>query len=124
NLSPFTVSSELKTNIDSYGYAVLLSTAICTYKGNRPKDYILAIIKKFHFDLPSGIEHNVANWAKVVKQVEHSLTQHQSSVKKVIHASLFKEEKDGASKQVWTTKLPGEEQQNIFTLTQRLVEKT
>ncbi|KAL0570870.1 hypothetical protein V5O48_011095 [Marasmius crinis-equi] len=79
---PYAVSKELKTNIDNYAWAILLSPTLRTYKGAVPKEHLLAIVKKFRFDLPPGIEHNTASWEKVSTQVETSLTQIRSAVKK------------------------------------------
>ncbi|KAL0572681.1 hypothetical protein V5O48_009280 [Marasmius crinis-equi] len=85
---PYAVSKEMKTNIDNYAWGILLSPTLRTYKGAVPKEHLLAIIKKFRFDLPPGIEHNTASWEKVTTQVETSLTQIRSAIKKAIRASV------------------------------------
>lgn len=91
----------IQTNIYGYGAAVLLSVNLTAYRGNTPKNIIYvrtlssllcpaakicikAILKKHRFDLPAGIEHNPANWAKVMKAVQDALTQLRSKFKKSV----------------------------------------
>lgn len=85
---PYQVSDELKTNINNYALAVLLSANISAYKGDIPRNHILNILKKYRFDLPTGIEHDYANWEKITTFVSYSLTQSRARVKKLIRDSI------------------------------------
>ncbi|KAJ6524032.1 hypothetical protein B0H19DRAFT_1254191 [Mycena capillaripes] len=114
---PWEVSDNLHKNIYSYGAAALLSALLPAYKGNIPKNILFAILKKHRFDLPAGIEHNPANWAKVRTAVEGALTQLRSKFKKLITKSVQKSPKDKAL-------LPKSQRKSIFALTQIMVEKT
>ncbi|KAF8809720.1 hypothetical protein BYT27DRAFT_7222310 [Phlegmacium glaucopus] len=102
---PYQLSKELKTNINNYALAVLLSVNISTYKGDIPHNHILDILKRYRFDLPVGIEHDYANWEKITTQVSYSLTQTRTRVKKVIKDSIITN-------------------QNIFSLAQVIVHST
>lgn len=91
-----------QTNIQKFALAVLLSSKINVYKGDGPTNsllvrlrfttssytdlhvYIQAIIKKYRFDLPAGIENNPADWAKVVAVGQDALTQKRSRIKKAV----------------------------------------
>ncbi|KAJ6613792.1 hypothetical protein B0H10DRAFT_2270072, partial [Mycena sp. CBHHK59/15] len=101
---PWAVSPDLNKNIYSYGTAILLSMQLSAYKGNIPKQILYAILKKHRFDLPPGIEHNSANWAKVGKAVQEAFTQLHSKVKKAVSPTL----------------LPATQRKNIFELTQTI----
>ncbi|KAJ7227864.1 hypothetical protein C8J57DRAFT_1584872 [Mycena rebaudengoi] len=114
---PWVPSADLNINIYSYAIAILLSTKLSAYKDNTPKKLLYAILKKHHFDLPDGIEHNAANWAKAQKAVQDALTQLRSKIKKMleIKASFLLKNKKRAT---------SAEQKNIFDLTTQLVEGT
>ncbi|KAJ6548072.1 hypothetical protein B0H10DRAFT_1969361 [Mycena sp. CBHHK59/15] len=98
---PFAVSEDTETNIAHYAAAILLST----------KD----LLKINRFDLPSNIERNPADYAKLVAVVREALTQMRSKIKKGLAAS-FKVNKEPAPSQ--------REHQNIFELTTHLVHGT
>ena len=90
----------MKTNINNYAVAVLLSVNISAYKGDIPRNHILVcilliiwilylfflqdILKKYRFDLPAGIEHDYSNWEKITTSVSYSLTQTRARVKKLV----------------------------------------
>ncbi|KAJ7652786.1 hypothetical protein DFH06DRAFT_1330882 [Mycena polygramma] len=114
---PWEPSDDLVKNIYSYCVAVLMSVKLAAYKGNIPKNIVFVILKKHRFDMPLGIEHNPANWSKVVKVVENALTQFRSKIKKLIGKSLKLAVKD-------TELVPSKERKNIFELTQLMVENT
>ncbi|KAJ7693872.1 hypothetical protein B0H17DRAFT_1199556 [Mycena rosella] len=113
----YEVSAELKKNIKSYAPTVLLSSKINDYKGDVPKKILLAILKKYRFDIPPGLENIPADWEKIVDVVQDALTQERSNIKKKIVASckLHKSDK---------THAPADKQQNIFNLTARIVKGT
>lgn len=46
--------------------------------------FIQDILKRYHFDLPVGIEHDYANWEKISTFVGYSLTQSRARVKKLV----------------------------------------
>ncbi|KAJ6582734.1 hypothetical protein B0H10DRAFT_1890423, partial [Mycena sp. CBHHK59/15] len=81
--APYQVSRDLEQNIANYAAAVLLSSKIRTYKGTVPTDILLEILKIRRFDLPAGIEHNPADFAKVNSAVQEALTQKRSKLKKL-----------------------------------------
>ncbi|KAF8880365.1 hypothetical protein CPB84DRAFT_1687624 [Gymnopilus junonius] len=85
---PYMPSEDLKTNINNYSIAVMLSVNISTYKGDIPRNHVLDILKKYHFDLLPGIEHDYANWEKMTRVVNYSLTQAHVKVKKLIRDSI------------------------------------
>ncbi|PPQ96650.1 hypothetical protein CVT26_010632 [Gymnopilus dilepis] len=87
-LPPWTLSDDLKTNINKYALAVMLSVKIAAYKGQVPANNVLAILKRLRFDLPVGIEHDYANWEKVTTFVSDALTQIRSKMKKQIRDSV------------------------------------
>ncbi|KAJ7241974.1 hypothetical protein C8J57DRAFT_1558087 [Mycena rebaudengoi] len=95
--------SDLETNIAKYVPAVLLSSKINVYKGDGPTDILLAILKKYRFDILPGLEHNQVDWAKVISAVQDALTQ---------NLKLHKGD---------TVYAPDSQHQNIFELTQALV---
>ncbi|KAJ6611414.1 hypothetical protein B0H10DRAFT_2437509 [Mycena sp. CBHHK59/15] len=116
--APYEVSASLEENISNYAAAVLLSSKISTYKGTNPTNILLAILKKHCFDLPTGIEHNPADWAKVVAAAQDALTQKRAKFKKAhIGYSLKIEMSDKKY-------VPGPKRQNIFNLTQVFVDGT
>ncbi|KAK1221491.1 hypothetical protein PQX77_015697 [Marasmius sp. AFHP31] len=122
----YTVSKDLKKNIDSYAWAIILSTTIRTYKGSGPVEHLSTILKRLRFDMPAGIEHNPANWEKVTNAVESALTQVRSTIKKAIRASVTQpavKKKDG-KKTTEHEPLAPAKSQNILELTQHLVTKT
>jgi hypothetical protein len=45
-----------------------------------------AILKKYRFDIPPGLEHNQADWAKVISAVQDALTQKRSKIKKAVRS--------------------------------------
>ncbi|KJA19533.1 hypothetical protein HYPSUDRAFT_143746, partial [Hypholoma sublateritium FD-334 SS-4] len=102
---PYQVSDELKTNVNNYAIAVLLSTNISAYKGDIPRNHILDILKRYRFDLPPGIEHDYSNWEKITTYVSYSLTQARSKIKKLIRESI-------------------KENTNVFSLAQLIVHGT
>ncbi|KAJ7429316.1 hypothetical protein B0H11DRAFT_2270407 [Mycena galericulata] len=114
---PWQVSDDLNKNIYSYAAAILLSVKLSAYKGNIPKNILFAILKKHRFDLPSGIEHNPANWSKVTKAVQEAFTQLRSKFKKSISGSI----KSGPTAKEL---LPKKERKNVFELTQIMVQNT
>ncbi|KAF9254170.1 hypothetical protein L218DRAFT_1009995 [Marasmius fiardii PR-910] len=79
-------------------------------------------MKKFQFDLPAGIEHNPANWGKVCSQVESSLTQACSNIKKMIRASVTCTVKGNTVERY--DPVDNETATNIFDLTNQLIKKT
>ncbi|KAJ7281321.1 hypothetical protein C8J57DRAFT_1500023 [Mycena rebaudengoi] len=102
----FKISSDLETNIQKYAPAVLLSSKINDYKGEGPTNILLAILKKYCFDIPTGLENNKADWDKIVAAVQEALTQ---SLK--IHKTDTEYAADS-------------QHQNIFELTQAIVKGT
>ncbi|KAJ6537594.1 hypothetical protein B0H10DRAFT_2245995 [Mycena sp. CBHHK59/15] len=87
------------------------------YKGSVPTNTLLDILKKHRFDLPVGIENNPADFAKVISAVQEAFTQLRSKFKKALLASLKVHKRA-------TELAPGRQQQNIFKVTQVLVEGT
>ena len=81
----------MKTNINNYAIAILLSVNISAYKGDIPRNHILVcilliiwilylfflqdILKKYQFDLLAGIEHNYSNWEKLLAILSLKLEQ-------------------------------------------------
>ncbi|KAJ7084222.1 hypothetical protein C8R44DRAFT_894194 [Mycena epipterygia] len=112
---PFAVSDDTETNIYFYAAAILLSTKLSAYKGSVAKNILLDIIKINRFDLPSNIERNPADYAKLVVVVQDALTQLRSKIKKALAASFKVNKKPAAS---------AREHQNIFDLTTHLVQGT
>jgi hypothetical protein len=88
---PYQVSDGLKTNINNYSVAVLLSVNISAYKGDIPRNHILNILKRYRFDMPPGIEHDYANWEKITTAVSYSLTQTRARVKKLVRDSIVQD---------------------------------
>ncbi|KAI0684054.1 hypothetical protein BC835DRAFT_1422633 [Cytidiella melzeri] len=82
----FRVSEDLQTNIKTFGYAVLLTPRLSSYRDDVPVD--ITLLKTLHLGLPDNIERIPADWAKVKKEVFHKLTQARSIVKKEIKKSL------------------------------------
>ncbi|KAJ7780795.1 hypothetical protein DFH07DRAFT_950013 [Mycena maculata] len=71
----FEPSPALLKNLYNFGAAIMLSSKIVAYKGSD-------IVKKHQFNLPPGIKHNPANFAKVVAAVQETFTQLRSKIKK------------------------------------------
>ncbi len=42
------------------------------------------ILKRYRFDLPIGIEHDMSNWEKITTAVSYSVTQTRSKIKKAV----------------------------------------
>ncbi|KAJ6615368.1 hypothetical protein B0H10DRAFT_2220400 [Mycena sp. CBHHK59/15] len=113
--APFTVSNDTETNIAHYAAAILLSTKLSAYKGPVAKNILLDLLKINRFDLPSNIERNPADYAKLIAVVREALTQMRPKIKKGLAAS-FKVNKEPAPS--------AREHQNIFELTTHLVHGT
>ncbi|KAJ7288600.1 hypothetical protein C8J57DRAFT_1280818, partial [Mycena rebaudengoi] len=113
----FKISDALETNIQKYAPAVLLSSKIKEYKGEGPTNNLLAILKKYRFDIPPGLENNKADWDKIVAAVQDALTQRRSTIKKAILCSLKTHKTD-------TKYAPNAQHQNIFELAQAVVKGT
>ncbi|KAJ7097467.1 hypothetical protein C8R44DRAFT_889375 [Mycena epipterygia] len=113
----FATSAALEKNLHDYATAILLSSKITAYKGAVPTNTLLNILRKHRFDLPIGIENNPADFAKVIAAVQEAFTQLRAKLKKALCASLKvnKHDRNFAA---------GPKQQNIFKLTQILVEGT
>ena len=79
----------------------MLSVNISAYKGDIPRNHVLVsclnsalayplnwcmqdILKRYRFDLPPGIEHDLANWEKISVFVGYTLTQARARVKKAV----------------------------------------
>ncbi|KAJ7802569.1 hypothetical protein B0H14DRAFT_3488343 [Mycena olivaceomarginata] len=116
--TPFTVSDDTETNIAHYAAAILLSTKLSAYKGSVAKNILLDLLKINRFDLPSNIERNPADYAKLVAVVREALTQMRSKIKKGVHvlAASFKVNKEPSPS--------AREHQNIFELITHLVHGT
>ncbi|KAJ7703891.1 hypothetical protein B0H17DRAFT_1326673 [Mycena rosella] len=97
----YQVSPELNKNILNYAPAVLLSSKTTVYKGNGATDLLLAILKRYRFDMPPGIENIPADWAKI-SDIEASV-------------KINKDDDNMA---------PPDKQQNIFDLTTAIVKGT
>ncbi|KAF8229661.1 hypothetical protein L208DRAFT_1424052 [Tricholoma matsutake] len=102
---PYQLSDELKTNVNNYGVAIMLSINISAYKGDHdvPHNHVLNILKWYQFDLPAGIEHDYANWEKI------STFSH-ARVKKLCYTHFSNRLRTADS--------------NIFTLAQEIVHST
>ncbi|KAJ7855642.1 hypothetical protein B0H14DRAFT_3865204 [Mycena olivaceomarginata] len=91
-----------ETNLFKYAPAVLLSSKTKIYKGNAVTDILLAIVKKFRFD--------------VTVAAQYTLTQRRSKIKKAIRSSLKPNDKGVYG--------PAAEHQNIYDLAQAVVKDT
>ncbi|KAJ7215533.1 hypothetical protein GGX14DRAFT_562742 [Mycena pura] len=113
----FSVSPELKTNIQSYAVAVLLSPKLAQYRGDLPVQHVMNILKKHRFDMPPGIENNPADMQKITSAIQDAFTQSRSSCKK----KVMRVNESGA-------KVPFDldptQHQNLFALAQALVDGT
>ncbi|KAJ7029197.1 hypothetical protein C8F04DRAFT_1265262 [Mycena alexandri] len=98
---------------DDHAAAVLLSPKLSAYEGNIPKNVLFSILHQYCFDIPVGIEHNPANWAKVKKAIEFAFTQLRSKSPPAL--KLNAKDKNRA---------PNSQHKNIFALTQIMVENT
>ncbi|KAI0816004.1 hypothetical protein BC628DRAFT_1424369 [Trametes gibbosa] len=99
----FQVSKDLMKNLYSYGTGVIFSSKLAAYKGTH-------IVKHLRFDLPAGIEHNHADWAKVVSAAQDTLTQIRSKIKKALRASVKPSDP--------------EQHTDIYDLTQELIKQS
>ncbi|KZT20091.1 hypothetical protein NEOLEDRAFT_1151559 [Neolentinus lepideus HHB14362 ss-1] len=79
-------SENLKTNIKKYAHAVLVAPDLHGYR-DKPAFYVLAILKKFRFDLPKDIEKDHAQWKKVEQCCGVALTSRRRVVKDEIKES-------------------------------------
>ncbi|KAJ6610231.1 hypothetical protein B0H10DRAFT_1954040 [Mycena sp. CBHHK59/15] len=100
----FTVSPELKTNIQSYALAVLLSPKLAQYRGDLSVQHVMEILMKHRFDMPLGIENNPADMQKLFASVR--VTRTNESGQKII------------------VDLEPSQHQNLFALAQALVDGT
>ncbi|KAJ7450579.1 hypothetical protein FB451DRAFT_1410273 [Mycena latifolia] len=105
----------VKKNVHNYSPAALLLSKITVYAGDGPKNILLAIIKKYRFGVPAGLENIPADWAKIVDAVQESLTQQRSKLKKLPQNKQNKTDREYAR--------PAKHQ-NIFNLTVALVKGT
>ncbi|KAJ7824439.1 hypothetical protein B0H14DRAFT_3874864 [Mycena olivaceomarginata] len=80
-------------------------------------EILLALLKKYRFDIPPGLENIPAVWAKVVVVSQEALTQTRAKLKKLIRWSLVISKND-------TEYAPPEKQQNIFQLTSAICKGT
>ncbi|KAJ7826165.1 hypothetical protein B0H14DRAFT_3874084 [Mycena olivaceomarginata] len=113
----YEVSADLLTNVKKYAPVVLLSSQIRVYKGDAATEILLALLKKYRFDIPPGLENIPAVWAKVVVVSQEALTQTRAKLKKLIRWSLVISKND-------TEYAPPEKQQNIFQLTSAICKGT
>ncbi|KAJ7486713.1 hypothetical protein FB451DRAFT_1534717 [Mycena latifolia] len=127
-VAPFTLTNQnVVTAAKLYGERKRLRTEqvtelevfvkITVYTGDGPKNILLAIVKKYRFDVPAGLENIPADWAKIVDTVQESLTQQRSKIKKLIKWSLKINKTDREY-------APPAKRQNIFNLTVTLVKGT
>ncbi|KAJ7479924.1 hypothetical protein FB451DRAFT_1395490 [Mycena latifolia] len=116
--APYQVSADLEKNIANYAAAVLLSSKIWTYKGATLTNILVEILKKHRFDLPAGIEHNPADFSKVIAAIQDALTQKRAKFKKLIKYSLKPKDPRSAED------APASDHLNIFELVQAFVDGT
>ncbi|KAJ7762230.1 hypothetical protein B0H16DRAFT_1808822 [Mycena metata] len=109
----YEVSADLEKNINNYVFAVLVSDKISEYKGDGPKTIVLALLKKYPFDIPNGIEKIPADYAKLVSAVGEGFTQKRSKIKKAVRRSVGKNKDEDKVP-------PAASHQNIFTLAQNV----
>ncbi|KAJ6632335.1 hypothetical protein B0H10DRAFT_12301 [Mycena sp. CBHHK59/15] len=119
----FTVSPELKTNIQSYALAVLLSPKLAQYQGDLSVQHVMEILMKHRFDMPLGIENNPADMQKVTSAIQDAFTQCRSSCKKKLFASV-RVTRTNESGQKIIVDLEPSQHQNLFALAQALVDGT
>ncbi|KAJ7875840.1 hypothetical protein B0H13DRAFT_1893929 [Mycena leptocephala] len=119
----FAVSAELKKNIEAFIVAVMLSPKLGMYKGDVPVQHVMDIILKHRFDLPPGIENNPANMGKLKSVVQYYCTQHHSSCKKQLFASV-RVARLNENGEKMTVYLPPDQHQNLFALAQSFVDGT
>ncbi|KAJ7635601.1 hypothetical protein DFH06DRAFT_1336619 [Mycena polygramma] len=113
----FEVSPHLLKNIQNYAAAVFTSSKLSAYKGSTPVNIILNILKQIRADLPAGIKNDPADYFKLVSAIQDAFTQLRSKCKKALAVSVKANKLD-------KTYGPGPTHQNIFKLTQTLVEGT
>ncbi|KAI0741213.1 hypothetical protein C8Q76DRAFT_791551 [Earliella scabrosa] len=80
----FQVSEALQKNLMSYAHGVIFSSKIPNYKGPVPVNHLLDICRNYRWDLPAGIEHDHAKWAKVKRAARDALTQVRGKIKKLL----------------------------------------
>ncbi|KAJ7487244.1 hypothetical protein B0H11DRAFT_2409900 [Mycena galericulata] len=120
---PFSVSPELKTNIQSYALAVLLSPKLAQYRGDLSVQHVMQILLKHRYDLPPGIENNPADMHKVTTSIQDAFTQCRSSIKKKLFASVRISRVNDENKRIIIDLEPSKHQ-NLFALAQALVDGT
>ncbi|KAJ7477985.1 hypothetical protein B0H11DRAFT_1285398 [Mycena galericulata] len=120
---PFSVSPELKTNIQSYALAVLLSPKLAQYRGDLSVQHVMQILLKHRYDLPPGIENNPADMHKITTAIQDAFTQCRSSIKKKLFASVRISRLNEENKRVIIDLEPSKHQ-NLFALAQALVDGT
>ncbi|KAJ6631921.1 hypothetical protein B0H10DRAFT_2182937 [Mycena sp. CBHHK59/15] len=116
--APYQVTADLDKNIENHAATVLLSSKIRTYKGSTPTNILLEILKKHRFDIPAGIEHNPADFSKVIVAVQDALTQKRSKFEKLIIYSLKPHDTRSVENAAAADQL------NIFQLAQAFVDGT
>ncbi|KAJ7136614.1 hypothetical protein C8R44DRAFT_728599 [Mycena epipterygia] len=122
---PYTVSPELKTNIQTYAHTVLLSPKLAQYRGDLAVQHVWNILKIHRYDMPPGIENNAADMHKVTKVIQDAFTQCRSTLKKKLQlfASVRVSRNDEAGNKI-TVDLDPPQHQNLFALAQALVDGT
>lgn len=81
------------------------------------------ILKRYRFDLPVGIEHDLANWEKIGVFVSYTLTQARARVKKAVQNMILSPITE-ASKSFLQIKESIKADTNIFSLAQQVVHST
>ncbi|KAJ7021120.1 hypothetical protein C8F04DRAFT_1274110 [Mycena alexandri] len=114
----YSVSAELKANIQVYVAPVLLSPKLATYKGTEPVQIIFNIIKKYRFDTPAGFENILADAGKITTTIEEVFTQGRSKFKKLLFSSvkILRDKK--------AIDLPADKHTSLFGLAQAFVKGT
>ncbi|KAJ7040961.1 hypothetical protein C8F04DRAFT_1305675 [Mycena alexandri] len=111
----YSVSPELKANIQTYIAPVLLSPKLTAYKGSEPVQIIFNLVKKYRFDAPAGFENNPADAGKITATIEDAFTQGRSKFKKLLFASvkIIQDKK--------TVDLPADKHTSLFGLAQAFI---
>ncbi|KAJ7794952.1 hypothetical protein B0H13DRAFT_2393217 [Mycena leptocephala] len=105
---PFAVSAELKKNIEAFVVAVMLSPKLGMYKGDVPVQHVM---------------NNPADMGKLKSVVQYYCTQHRSSCKKQLFASVRVAHLNENGEKM-TVDLPPDQHQNLFALAQSFVDGT